>query len=204
MDAQDIPFFTHDEAQLREMVRRIDPDLTFLADLHPAASTCRTLLVDQHGNKRSLKIRQISHNMWDDTYFNLELYALMRVEERHLEGVTHLVAHYRTDEYEALLKTFVEGTPCNNLESDSLLHDPAFINKLDKLYLKLHLAGIAKINFLPRKVVMDDQGELILVDLSSCVVNTEYGVGRFVQEMRDDSRFITGLERRARRQGATP
>lgn len=199
MDAPDIPFFTHDDAQLAEMVRRIDPDLIFIADLHPSASTCRTLLVDQAGCKRSLKIRRISHNMWDDTYFKLEIYALQRVEERNLDGVTHLVAHYENDEYEAILKTFVEGTPCNNLAPETLLREPGFIHKLDKLYMKLHLAGIAKINFLPRKVVMDDHGELTLVDLSTCVVNTEYGVGRFVQEMREDSRFINKLEKDARR-----
>jgi len=35
------------------------------------------------------------------------------------------------------------------------------------------------------------------VDLSTCIVNTESGIQLFSQQMREDSRFITRLERRA-------
>ena len=194
----DLPdFFSHDDDALNRLVALVDPALRYVDDLDPDASTYRTLVVDQHGTRRILKIRRISSNMWDDTYFQLEVLALRRVEERNLSGVTRMVHHYCNDWYEAILKTFVAGTPGNRLDTDALLRNREFIGKLDALYLKLHLAGIAKIKFLPRKVIIGDDGELTLVDLSTCVVNTEYGIGRFVREVRDDSRFITRLEKNA-------
>jgi hypothetical protein len=194
-----ISFFSKDKQDLEAITRRIDPDLKFVQDLHPDATSCRTLLVDQDGEKRILKVRRISQNMWDDTYFHFEIDALRRVDERKLTNVTHMVKYYKDDEYEAVLKTYAQGTPCNRLDIDKLLLDPDFIKRLDALYLKLHLAGIAKINFLPRKIVVSEDSELTLVDLSTCLVNTSYGVQRYAQEMKEDSNFITRLERRARK-----
>lgn len=191
------PFFTRDKNELAALVAAVDPELKFVRDLHPQATTSRTLLVKQNGVKRTLKVRRVSQNMWDDTYFHLEIFALQRAAERNLTCVTHMIKHYENDEYEAILKTFAEGTPLTQLNVDELLHSRAFIKKLDELYRKLHLAWIAKIKFLPRKVVIGREGDLILVDLSTCVVNTEYGIGRFVYEMRADSQFITRLERNA-------
>lgn len=191
------PFFSQDNADIEEIVASIDPGLGYLQDLNPSASTCRTLLVQDDADRRILKVRQQSSNLWDDTYFNLEVLALKRAGERNLTGVTHMMRHYRNDQYEAVLKTFVPGTPGNHLDADALLSDVEFVRKLDSLYMDLHLAGIAKVNFVPRKVVIGDAGKVTLVDLSSCVVNTEHGIGRFVQEMREDSRFISRLERLA-------
>ena len=191
---------TQSPDELASMVREIDPGLTFTRDLHPMGSSCRTLLVvDGEGIERILKVRHVSSNAWDDTYFYYEIHALRRVAERHLDNVTHLVREYRTDRYHAILKTYAEGTPCNTLDHEMLLRDSAFIRKLDALYMKLHLAGIAKIHYQPRKVVISPDEELVLVDLSTCIVNTECGIEQFSQEMREDSNFITRLERAAKK-----
>jgi hypothetical protein len=191
------PFFSKSDDDLRRLVGLIDPHLEYISDLHPDARTCRTLLVKEGRSKRILKVRRISQNMWDDTYFHFEIDALKRASERHIPNVTHLLGLYKDDHYEAILKSYVEGTPVNQLDTEELLTNSDFIKKLDKLYMDLHLAGISKILFLPRKVVITDDGELTLVDLSTCIVNTEYGMQRFAQEMIEDSHFITKLERRA-------
>jgi len=200
----------YNEAQLTELVSEIDHDLTLLADLHPGGRTCRSLLVSRTNDKNEdekliLKVRPITSNVWDETYFYNEIHALRRCQERKLKNVTHMAGEYQTHEYHGILKAFAKGTPCNQTDSDALLRDPNFIKRLDKLYLELHLAGIAKIKFQPRKIVITDEDELILVDLSTCVVNTEVGMLQFSQEMRVDSRFITGLEKLAARnlKGAT-
>ena len=119
--------------------------------------------------------------------------------ERKLTNVVHLISQYKTDTYHAILKTYAEGTPMNTIDHEALLLDEEFIKKLDALYLKLHLAGIAKIHFQPRKIVIAPSGDLMLVDLATCLVNTEAGVQVFSQEMRADSRFITRLEKKARK-----
>ncbi len=189
----------NDDDMLSALVTSIDPALSYPRDLHPAGTTCRTLLVEDEGARRLLKVRRLSQNLWDDSYFHLEIHALRRVEERKLSNITQLVHEYVNDTHHAILKSYAEGTPANTLDHAALLLNPDFIAKLDALYLKLHLAGVAKVNYLPRKLVIADDGELILVDLSTCVVNTEVGVLRFVQEMRADSRFVTQLEKKAKR-----
>ena len=133
--------------------------------------------------------------MWDDKYFYYEIHALRRVEERNLSGVTRLLKIYDDDRYQAILKSYIEGTPGNRMGPSELLNDSGFVAKLDALYMNLHLAGIAKVDFEPRKVVLADDGEITLIDLSTCVVNTEAGMLQFSQAMREDSRFITKLER---------
>ena len=186
---------TQSKEELSAIVQQMNPELEYLLDLHPKATTCRTLLVKMDGVECALKVRNISRNIWDDTYFYLEIHALRRVAERKITGVTELLGEYKNDRFHAILKSFAVGTPCNKLDLDELLHNSEFVKKLDALYLKLHLAGIAKINFLPRKIVISDDGELTLVDLSSCIINTESGIQLFSREMRIDSRFITRLER---------
>lgn len=183
--------------ELAAIVQEIDPALTYLRDLHPTASSCRTLLVKQGDDERILKLRRTSANVWDDTYFYYEIHALRRVAERKLDNVTHLVTEYKKEPYHAILKTYAVGTPCNTLDYEKLLRDKEFIKKLDALYMKLHLAGIAKIHFQPRKIVIGPDEKLTLVDLSTCIVNTESGVQLFSLEMRADSRFLNKLERKA-------
>lgn len=183
------------ESELEAIVHQLDPDLQYIHDLHSDASTCRTLLVKYQENECTLKVRRLSRNMWDDTYFYYEIKALKRTAERNLTGVTRLLNEFRNDRFHALIKTFIPGTPGNELNVDELLTSAEFVQKLDALYLKLHLAGIAKIHFLPRKVIISDDGDLTLVDLSTCIVNTETGIQLFVQAMREDSQFITRLER---------
>lgn len=197
MQEGQISINTQSQEELASLVAEIDPNLKFIRDLHPDGASCRTLLVDQDGVERILKARAISNNVWDDTYFFYEIHALRRVSERNLPNVTHLVGEYNTDRLHAILKTYAKGTPCNNLDSDRLLADKDFIKKLDALYMTLHLAGIAKIIFQPRKIVIGEDDELVLVDLSTCIVNTEAGIALFSQEMRADSRFITKLEKEA-------
>ena len=189
---------TQSPEELTALVHQVDPELRYIKDLHPAGSTCRTLLINQDGTDKILKVRKISSNVWDDTYFYYEIHALRRVAERNLSGVTHLVHEYKTDRYHAILKSYAEGTPCNVIDHQKLLLDPEFVKKLDALYLKLHLAGIAKIHFQPRKIVIGPDDELTLVDLSTCIVNTESGIQLFSQEMRADSRFINKIEKKAR------
>jgi hypothetical protein len=201
-EEEQINLFTQDPEELAKIVKIVDPALTFIKDQHPDASSCRTLLVDNNGQKQILKVRQISNNVWDDTYFFFEINALRRVSERNLSNVTRLEGEYNTDRYHAILKTFAEGTPCNTIDHEKLLKDPEFVKKLDELYLKLHLAGIAKIHFQPRKIVITPDGELTLVDLSTCIVNTESGIQLFSQEMRNDSRFITRIEKAAKKAAA--
>lgn len=193
---------TQSEEGLKKLVQEIDPTLNFIKDQHPDGATCRTLLVDQNGAKRILKVRAISSNIWDDTYFYYEIHALRRASERNLTNVTHLIAEYSTDRFHAILKSYAEGTPCNTLDNDALLKDKGFIKKLDALYLQLHLAGIAKVHFQPRKFVIGANDELTLVDLSTCIVNTEAGIALFAQEMRADSRFISRLEKNAKKNAA--
>lgn len=197
MQEPHIPINTQSQEELGALVTRIDPALKFVKDLHPDGTSCRTLLVDNSGEQQILKVRQVSNNVWDDTYFFYEIHALNRVGERNLSNVTHLVREYRSEDHHAVLKTYAQGTPLNTLDHERLLKDPEFIKKLDALYLKLHLAGIAKIHFQPRKIVIGSDDELTLVDLSTCIVNTECGVQLFSQEMRADSRFITRLEKEA-------
>ncbi len=199
MQEANISINTQSPEVLAEIVREVDPNLKFIKDLHPTASTCRTLLVNDGGTDRILKVRRYSNNIWDDTYFYYEIHALRRVAERNLKGVTHLVREYNTDQYHAILKTYAEGTPCNTIDHEKLLLDLEFIKKLDALYMKLHLAGIAKIHYQPRKIIIGEDDELTLVDLSTCIINTECGVQLFSQEMREDSRFITKIEKRAKK-----
>lgn len=190
---------SHADEDLRQLVTMTDVNLEFIRDMHPDATSCRTLLVAEDGQKYVLKIRAHSNNIWDDLYFYHEIYALHRSGERNLKHVTHLVREYKTETHHAILKTYAEGTPVDRLDPETLLRDRDFIRKLDDLYMELHLAGISKVNFEPRKVVMDDDGELTLVDMSTCVVNTEAGILQFAQELRTDSGFITRLEKQARR-----
>ena len=193
-----IPIDTQSPEELAALVHQVDPELRYIKDLHPAGATCRTLLVNQNGADRILKVRKTSNNVWDDTYFYYEINALRRVAERNLSGVTHLVGEYITDRYHAILKSYADGTPCNAIDHEKLLLDQEFVKKLDALYLKLHLAGIAKIHFQPRKIVIGPDDELTLVDLSTCIVNTESGIQLFSQEMRADSRFINKIEKKAK------
>ncbi len=188
---------TQSNEELAAIVHQMNPELEYLQDLHPKATSCRTLLVKKEGAECALKVRNVSRNIWDDTYFYYEIHALHRAAERNITGVTQLLDEYKDHRFHAILKTFAAGTPCNKMDLEELLHNSEFVKKLDALYLKLHLAGIAKINFLPRKIVISDDGELTLVDLSTCIVITETGIQRFSQEMRRDSRFITKLERNA-------
>lgn len=198
MQERYISINTQSSDDLAELVAIVDPQLRFIRDLHPTASSCRTLLVEHEGQERILKIRNVTNNVWDETYFYYEIHALRRVAERGLSNVTHLFGEYKSEYYHAILKSYAEGTPCNTVDHEALLKDPGFISKLDALYLKLHLAGIAKVHFQPRKIVIGADNELTLVDLSTCIVNTESGVSLFSQEMRADSRFITKLEKQAR------
>ncbi len=198
MQEDDISINTQDPEVLAALVKKIDADLTFIEDLNPEAPDCRTLLVNHKGAERILKVRSISNNVWDDTYFFYEIHALRRIEERNLTNVTHLLKEYKSDKYHALLKTYATGTPCNTIDHERLLNDKEFIKKLDALYMKLHLAGIAKIHFQPRKIIIGPDDELTLIDLSTCIVNTEAGIQHFSQEMRADSQFISKLERAAK------
>ena len=199
MQDEHISINTRASDELARLVKEVDANLDFISDLHPDSMDHRTLLVNRDGKEYILKMRQVSTNVWDDTYFHYEIHALRRVAERNLTNVVHLVHEYRTERHHAILKTYAEGTACNNLNHEELLQDREFIKKLDALYLKLHLAGIAKIHFQPRKLVVGSDGELTLVDLSTCIVNTESGIQLFSQEMREDSQFINRLERRAKR-----
>ena len=183
--------------ELGRLVKQIDPELEYIKDLHPDGSTCRTFLVRHQNAERILKVRAQTSNVWDNTYFYYEIHTLRRVAEKKLSNVTVLIAEYESERYHAILKSYAEGTPCNTLDHEKLLKDKEFIKKLDALYLMLHLAGIAKINFLPRKIVIGADDELTLVDLSTCIVYAESGVSMFSQEMRADSRFITKLEKAA-------
>lgn len=199
MSEQQISLFTQSPEELKQVVADVDPGLEYVRDLHPDASSCRTLLVKHDGKEAILKVRRISNNVWDDTYFFYEIHALRRVAERNLDHVTHLLGEYQDENYHAILKTYAEGTPLNTIDHEKLLRDPSFIKKLDALYLQLHLAGIAKIHFQPRKIVVGSDDELTLVDLSTCIVNTESGIAHFSLEMRRDSRFINKLEKAARK-----
>ena len=195
MSESPLSITSHSKEELEAIVQELNPELEYVSDLHPKATTCRTLLVKKEGVECALKVRCVSRNIWDDTYFYYEIHALRRIAERNISGVTKLMGEYQNERFHAILKSFAEGTACNQLDSDELLHNREFVRKLDAIYLKLHLEGIAKINFLPRKVVISDDGELTLVDLSTCIVNTEAGIQQFAQEMCADSRFITRLER---------
>lgn len=181
------------------IVEMVDPTLTFVADLYPEATRSWTVLVEREGVPYVLKVRRKGHNMWDERYFHCEISALRRAAERELEGVTRLCTVYENDSYHALLKDYAEGTPGNRLDPEELLYNPEVVRKLDALFLRLHLAGIAKFCFEPRKIVVEEDQKLVLVDLSTCVVNTEVGVLLFSQAMRDDGAFITQLEKRIRR-----
>jgi len=197
LDETLISIKTRSEDDLKALVHQLDADLVYIKDLHPSASTCRTLLVEHQGVECTLKVRKLTQNIWDDTYFYFEISALKRVAERKLKGIAHLIKEYKDDRFHAILKSYASGTPCDRLDVDELLHNREFIKKLDAIYLKLHLAGIAKIKFLPRKIIVSEDGELILVDMSTCIVNTDSGIQLFSQQMREDSRFITRLEQRA-------
>ena len=188
---------TRSEDDLKALVHQLDPKLEYIKDLPPTASTCRTLLVKHEGVECTLKVRKLTQNIWDDTYFYFEISALKRVAERKLDGITHLIEEYKDERFHAILKSYASGTPLDRLDVDELLHNHEFIKKLDAMYLKLHLAGIAKIKFLPRKMIVSENGDLILVDMSTCIVNTDSGIQLFSQQMREDSRFITKLERHA-------
>ena len=202
MQEPQISINTQSPDELAAMVSGLDPNLVYKRDLHPDGTIFRTLLVEEDGTERILKVRSITSNAWDDTYFYYEIHALMRVRERGLPNVTHLIREYTTDRFHAILKTYAEGTPGDKLDYEKLLRDPAFIKKLDALYMKLHLAGISKVHLQPRKIVVGPNDELTLVDLSTCIVHTEVGIELFSQEMRRDSRFITRLEKAARRAAA--
>jgi hypothetical protein len=199
VELDDAPVTTPADIDLAAIVSQIDPGLHYIKNLHVNAAAGLSLLVRQGSDSRVLRIRENTDVLWDEKYFQLELLALSRVAERNLKNVTHLANYYQNENYEAILKTFIEGDPCNHLDEQSLLKDPNFIHELDHLYLQLHLAGIAKIHFTPRKFVLSDNNSLILVDLHSCVVDTYVGIKQFSWEMREDSHFITQLERRARR-----
>jgi len=177
------------------IVKQVDDSLEFKDNLYPEATSCFTILVEEDGKSYVLKVRKKTHNMWDDRYFYYEIHALKRAKERNLTGVTRLERIYDDDRYQAILKPFIEGTPGNRMDQGKLLDDPEFVAKLDTLYLKLRLAGITNIRFEPRKVVLSAENEITLVDLSTCLVNTEVGMLQFSQAMREDSRFITKLER---------
>ncbi|MGI9322683.1 MAG: hypothetical protein ACR2PJ_03775 [Pseudomonadales bacterium] len=195
------PINTQDPGELARMVQQVDSSLSYISDMNPEDHNFRTLLVERDGTQAVLKVRAPSNNIWDETHFYYEIHALRRTEERHMTDVVRLLGEYQSSDYHAILKSFAQGTPCNRLDHEALLLDPDFIKKLDALYLKLHLAGIARIDFQPRKLVVRDDGGLTLVDLNTCLVNTEVGTETFSHEMREDSHFITRLEKASRKAG---
>jgi hypothetical protein len=157
-----------------------------------------TLLVRRKGEKCVLKVRRKTHNTWDEKYFFYEVHALRRASERNLKGVNRLLKFYDCDGYQALLKPYITGTSGNYMDP-GFLEDPEFVARLDQLYMSLHLAGISNVNFLPRKIVFSEDGEITLIDLSTCLVNTEIGVQQFNLTMKEDSQFVTRLERRIKK-----
>ncbi len=186
----------HPEAIIEDaLVSKIDDSMTFLRDLHPSATSCFTYLVEHDGKQQVLKIRRKSTNVWDDRYFYLEIHALRRAKARNLKNMTQLLAIYQTDRHEAILKTYASGRAGNAYPDGELLTNPDFVEKLDAIYLSLHHAGISNVKFQPRKVVISDDEVVQLVDLSTCVVNTEVGILQFSQCMRADSRYIYRLEK---------
>jgi hypothetical protein len=188
---------TEVDVDLAAIVKQIDPDLQLIKNLHVDAAAGLTLLVRRRNVLCVLRIRKNMDILWDEKYFQLELLALHRVAARNLKNVAHLVNYYRSDKYEAILKTFIKGNPCNRLNIQTLLKDRDFIHELDYLYLQLHLAGIARIKFGPRKFVLCDNNRLTLVDLRSCIVDADVGINQFSWEQREDSHFINRLERQA-------
>lgn len=181
-----------------ELVDLFNDNLVYIRNMYMEASSCLSLLVRRNSDECVLKIRKKSHNLWDEKYFFYEIHALRRASERNLKGVNRMLKYYDCHGYQGILKPFIPGTAGNRMERN-FLEDPEFVAKLDKLYMRLHLAGISNINFLPRKIVFAEDGEITLIDLSTCVVNTEIGVQEFSETMRDDSLFITRLERQIKK-----
>ena len=181
-----------------ELVKLFDDDLEYIRNMNVEGSSCLTLLVRRNNEECVLKVRRSTHNLWDEKYFFYEVHALRRASERNLKGVNRLLKIYNCHGYQALLKPFISGTPGNHMDS-AFLDDPEFVAQLDKLYMRLHLAGISNVNFLPRKIVFSEDGEITLIDLSTCVVNTEIGVQQFNLTMKEDSQFITKLERQIKK-----
>ena len=181
------------------LVKQLDPGLKYVKDISLPGQDWVTLLCKRGGTHYALKARRITTNVWDDTYFHNEIHALRRAGETRLPDVVRLAGEYKSGDYHAILKTYAKGRPMSNMDHRALLRDGDFIKKLDALYLQLHLAGIAKVHLLPRKLVVRSDGGLTLVDLNTCVVQQEVGTHAFAQEMRADSRYLTRLARRAKR-----
>jgi predicted N-acyltransferase len=182
-----------------ELVKSIDESLTYKENMYAKGSSCLSLRVERDGIDCVLKVRRKTSNAWDEMYFFYETHALKKAEEKKVPGVSRLLEEYDNGRYQAILKPFIHGTPGNKKDVSELYDNPEFVKKLDALYLALHLAGISNISFLPRKIVFTDDDEIVLVDLSSCLVHTEVGVLQFNQTMREDSHFITRLEKKIRR-----
>ena len=185
-----------------QLVKALDPKLAYVKDLSLPGQDWWTLLTRRGQSPYVLKARRITTNIWDDTYFQGEIHALRRAEECRLEAVVRLAGEYKSGDYHAILKTYAPGKPLDSLDHQALLRDLKFIAQLDALYLQLHLAGIAKVHLQPRKLVVRPNGSLTLVDLHTCVVQPVVGTQTFAQEMRADSRYITRLEKAARKDAA--
>jgi hypothetical protein len=182
----------------RELLKHFNDDLVYVRNMNLEGASCLSLLVQRRGKDCVLKVRKKTNNFWDEKYFFYELHALRRAGERNVKGVNRLLKNYDCERYQGLLKPYIPGTP-GNRKDPAFLEDPEFVRRLDQLYLRLHLAGISNINFLPRKIVFADDGDITLVDLSTCLVNTEIGVQQFNLTMKEDSQFITMLERRIKK-----
>jgi len=181
-----------------ELLKHFNDDLVYIRNMNVEGTTCLSLLVQRNNEDCVLKVRRKTHNLWDEKYFFYELHALRRAEERNLKGVNRLLKNYDCDGFQGLLKPYVAGTAGNYMDP-AFLEDPEFVARLDQLYMRLHLAGISNVSFLPRKIVFADDGDITLVDLSTCLVNTEIGVQQFNLTMKEDSQFITMLEKRIKK-----
>lgn len=182
----------------QELIKHFNDDLVYIRNMNVEGTSCLSLLVQHENRDCVLKVRKKTHNSWDEKYFFYELHALRRAEERNIKGVNRLLKRYEGERYQGLLKPYIPGTPGNHMDP-AFLEDAAFVTRLDQLYMRLHLAGISNVNFLPRKIVFADDGEITLIDLSTCVVNTEIGVQQFNLTMKEDSQFITKLERQIKK-----
>ncbi len=170
-----------------QQVRQIDANLTYVKSFHPASAG--VYLVRTGNEHFILKVADKRKRQLEPDYFRQFRLKHLSVEEKVLnelakvEGITHLVRAYDSQNYVALLKEFYEGFPVNLLTS---LADYCALKEKIK---EIHSHKIAGIDVRRSNLIKNpDQYNQppVIVDLGTGIFMKDVPLKEFTKRKKED------------------
>ena len=176
---------------LCKQVEQINPDLEFIKYFSPASS--KVCLVRDHAGVQHYILKLADKRKHPIVPESLHLSRIDNIlrEERvlkelsSLDGITHLVEAYHSDNHVAILKEFQEGLPLD--ESDSL-YDYYVIRRTIE---NMHAQGLVRIDVKYDNIIKpvkpgDTKLPPKIVDLGSCIFYNEVSFREFDKFEKED------------------